>query len=88
MLSASSSLGHIRFCIPPLSPSSPFNTPTDSVFKTLTRNIQHIGAGLSHSKELRDIFEDLVEKVGWVAVAACCHAGTVHFLLIAEPTGC
>lgn len=57
------------------------------MFKTLTRNIQHIGAGLSHSKELRDIFEDLVEKVGWV-VAACCHAGTVHFLLTAEPTGC
>lgn len=31
--------------------------------KSVIQSLIHIGAGLSHSKELRDIFEDVVEKV-------------------------
>ncbi|KAI9146392.1 fibroblast growth factor intracellular binding protein [Paraphysoderma sedebokerense] len=48
------------------------NLPSDSVttekslqtqFRTLVRNVLGIGAGLSQSKELRDIFINLVEKI-------------------------
>lgn len=35
----------------------------DPVFKPVSRSLLAIGAGLSHTKELRDIFEDIQGKV-------------------------
>ncbi|KAI9190158.1 hypothetical protein H9P43_001591 [Blastocladiella emersonii ATCC 22665] len=44
------------------SPSA-VTTTTQAQFRMLVRNVLAIGAGLSQSKELRDIFVDLVDKV-------------------------
>ncbi|KAI1295412.1 Acidic fibroblast growth factor intracellular-binding protein [Halotydeus destructor] len=35
----------------------------DAIFKNLSRNIINIASGLNHSKEMRDLFVDMVEKV-------------------------
>ena len=35
----------------------------DSSFKSITRNIINIAIGLNHSKEIKDLFIDIVEKV-------------------------
>lgn len=40
-----------------------YNKKVFPIFKTLVRNLLTIGAGLSQSKELRDVFIDLVEKI-------------------------
>lgn len=42
--------------------SNEVTAPTDK-FKTIVRNVLSLGAGLSQSKEMRDIFVDLVEKI-------------------------
>ncbi len=41
----------------------PVGSPQDSAGRVVLSNILTIGAGLSSSKELRDIFEDIVAKV-------------------------
>ncbi|CAG2100962.1 unnamed protein product [Medioppia subpectinata] len=35
----------------------------DSMFKSLSRNVINIAYGLNHSKEMRDLFLDIVEKI-------------------------
>jgi len=40
-----------------------FKKSVDSNFRTISRNIFHIGGNLTHSKDVRDFFVDCVEKV-------------------------
>jgi len=40
-----------------------FTKSVDTNFKTLTRNLFVLGAGLSHTKDFRDFFNDCIEKL-------------------------
>lgn len=50
------------------------------VFKSVVTSMLQIGAGLSHSRELRDIFEDIVDKVVQPCKSAKCSPRCVSVL--------
>eukprot|EP00041_Stephanoeca_diplocostata_P037980 m.1464721 g.1464721 ORF g.1464721 m.1464721 type:complete len:374 (-) comp25135_c0_seq8:4829-5950(-) len=55
-------------------------SPVTAIFHVVVPSLLQIGAGLSHSRELRDIFEDLVDKVIAPLQSSACGTSDIDLL--------